>query len=138
MKRHGGVSLLELLLVLAIVAVATGIALPAYQAFVLSAGRAEARDLLYQVAADQAQYQLQHGTYSEYAAPLLDSPALIVASDSGRYSAEVSVCEGGTISRCYVIVATAIGQQTHDECPLMTLDSTGLRGPDSAAITNCW
>ncbi len=138
MRRQAGVSLLELLLVAAVISVMVGIALPAYQAFVLAAGRADARSLLHQVAADQEQYHLLHGTYSGYAAPLSDPPASTVVSGSGGYRAEVRVCDGGAIDECYIVEAVAIDPQSPGRCQLMTLDSTGLRGPDSAAITNCW
>ena len=138
MRRHHGLSLLEVLLVAAIISVVTGIVLPIYHAFMLSASRAEARALLYQVAADQEQYHLQNGSYSEYAAPLSAPPALKMLSGSGSYRAEVRACDGAAIDQCYIIEAVATDQQGATACQLMTLDSTGVRGPDSAAIADCW
>lgn len=133
-----GFTLVELLMVVAIVGLLLAVALPSYQDSVLAGGRAEGQSLLMEVAADQERFYSINGSYSSNAAPLADPPQSTRTSESGLYQVSVSSCSGGAISDCFVATATAQGSQTDDSCTSLTLDHTGQRGANGDTVENCW
>ena len=61
--RTHGFNLTELMIVLAIVGVALGIAIPAFMSHVYNARSMEAKDILESIAAAQESYRFDHGEY---------------------------------------------------------------------------
>lgn len=133
-----GFTLVELLIVVAIVGLLLAVALPSYQDSVLAGGRAEGQSLLMEVAADQERFYSINNSYSTNAAPLADPPQATRASESGRYEVSVSACSGGTIGNCFVATATPQGDQTDDSCTTLTIDHTGQRGATGDTVEECW
>lgn len=133
-----GFTLVELLMVVAIIGLLLAVALPSYQDSVLAGGRAEGQSLLMEVAADQERFYSINGGYSTNAAPLADPPQATRTSESDLYQVAVSACTGGTIGDCFVATATPQGSQTDDSCTSLTLDHTGQRGANGDTVENCW
>lgn len=133
-----GFTLVELLMVVAIVGLLLAVALPSYQDSVLAGGRAEGQSLLMEVAADQERFYSINGNYSTNAAPLADPPQATRTSESDLYQVSVAACTGGTIADCFVATATPQGSQTDDSCTSLTLDHTGQRGANGDTVENCW
>lgn len=133
-----GFSLVELLLVVAIVGILAAVALPAYQNSVLAGGRAEGQQLLMEVASDQERFYSLNNSYSTNAAPLADPPASTRTSETGRYQVSVSACTGGSIGNCFVATATPQGDQTDDSCTTLTINHLGQRGATGDTVDNCW
>lgn len=139
--RNGqrGFTLIEILIVVAILGVLIGIALPAYNNSVLRSGRAEAKGELMQVAADQERYFSNFNTYITDATPL-NTPAVAGrnrTTQNGLYV--ISVAAGGSgIGSSFVATATPQGDQANDECTTLTLTNTGLRGATGATADECW
>jgi type IV pilus assembly protein PilE len=133
-----GFSLIELMIVVAIVGVLAAIALPAYQNSVLAGGRAEAQSLLLEVAANQERFYSDNNSYSTNANPLV-APALAkVTSEGGIYEVAVAACAGGAITNCFVATATPQGNQTADSCTTLTISNTGLKGSTGDTLDTCW
>lgn len=135
-----GFTLIEILIVVAILGVLASIALPAYQNSVLRSGRAEAKSELLQVASDQERYFSNFNTYIDDALPL-NTPAVADrdrTTVNGLYVISVAACGGGAISNCFIATATAQGEQTADACTTLTITNTGVRGATGAAVDECW
>ncbi len=135
-----GFTLIEALLVLAILGVLAALALPAYQRHLLRAGRLEARLELMEVAADQERYFSRHGSYVADAQPLW-SPAVDGRSKltrDGRYEIEVRACDGSSLDFCFIATARATGGQSRDACALLSLTSDGSRGAEGEQAEVCW
>jgi len=129
-----GLGLVELLVVLVIIGILLAAGLPGYRQSTLVAGRTEGRELLLRVAADQAMYYSRELRYSEYAAPLATPPQILVRSPGGRYEVSVAPCTGGSFTHCFIATAEAIGAQRSDNCALLTVSNTGIRGGSEG----CW
>jgi len=136
--RSAGFSLIELLLVVALVGILLSLALPSYRDSVLAGARAEGQSLLLQVAAAQERFYSANNTYSANADPWASPPQTTVDSENGRYQVAVAACAGGTIANCFVATATPQGEQTEDNCGPLTLDNAGQRGAGTTPVADCW
>lgn len=136
-----GFTLIEILIVVAILGVLTAIALPAYQNSILRSGRAEAKGELLQVASDQERYFSSNNAYIADATPLVTDGLTTRTTQNALYTITVAACSGGAIGNCFIATATAVGDQLPDDCDTLTLTSTGVRGATgtgSASTDECW
>ena len=144
-KRAPGFTLIELMIVVAIVAILAAIALPAYGRYVLRSGRVEAKTALNFVMQAQERY---FSTYNRYS-PVLVGPqpaglGLVVNCGGGinsencNYRVTVEAVAG---DQNITLVATPIGRQASDICGPLRLSAAGVKLPAPvAAHTNgaCW
>lgn len=140
MKSSIGFTLIEILIVVAILGVLVGIALPAYQNSVLRSGRAEAKSELLQVASDQERYFSNFNTYIDDALPL-NTPTVANrdrTTQNALYVISVAACAGGAITNCFIATATPQGAQTADVCTTLTITNTGVRGATGGTVDECW
>lgn len=133
-----GFTLIELMIVVAILGVLASIALPAYQQSVRGGARAEAQSLLLQVAANQERFYSDNNSYSTNANPLASPAVATITSENGLYQVAVAACGGGSIANCFVATATPQGAQTADSCTSLTITNTGLKGATGDSAQNCW
>lgn len=137
-----GFTLIEILMVVAILAILTMVALPAYQDSALRSGRAEAKSELLQVAAEQERYYSSFNSYIDDATPM-NTPTVADrdrTTANSTYVISVEACAGGAIGNCFIATATAQGVQVDDICDTLTLTDTGVRGATGTGATaeECW
>lgn len=138
--RLNGFTLLELLIVVAIIGILASVALPAYQGSVVRSGRAEAKTELLQVASDQERYFSNFNTYVDDALPL-NSPVVAGrdrTTQNAFYAISVAACGTGAITNCFLATATAQNDQTEDSCTTLTISSIGARGATGDTTNECW
>ena len=133
-----GFTLIEILIVVAILGILTSIALPAYQNSVLRSGRAEAKGELMTVASDQERFFASSNTYSTDATPLITTDATKRTTENGLYTITVAAGATGSIATSFVATATAVGDQTADACATLTISSIGVRGATGDTADKCW
>ncbi len=133
-----GFTLIELMIVVAILGVLASIALPAYQQSVRAGARSEAQSMLLKVAANQERFYSDNNSYSTNADPLSSPAVATLTSQNGLYQVSVAACSGGTIGNCFLATATPQGNQTSDSCTTLTITNTGLRGATGDSVENCW
>lgn len=137
-QSHCGFTLIELMIVVAILGVLLAVALPAYQQNVRTGERGDAQALLMQVAANQERFYSDNNSYSANANPLASPAVATLSTDSGLYQVAVAACGTGTIANCFVATATPQGAQTADSCTSLTITNTGLKGATGDTVANCW
>ena len=114
------------MVVIVVLGVLMGIAVPSYFEQVKRARRADAREALSDLATRQEQFFLDNKAYSNSIA------------DLGRGTGSVNDYYAITIpvftTTTYTLQAAAIGTQLKDtDCPALTLDQAGVRSP-----LTCW
>ena len=140
-SMHGGFSLFEMLIALAIVGVLTAMALPAYQDNLLRSGRAEAQTELMIVAAEQERFFSSNHRYSTDATPLVSETPVnetTRTTANGRYRITVSAGASGDIATSFVATAIPQAAQSADSCTTLTLSSSGVRNATGDAVERCW
>lgn len=121
-----GFTLVELMVVVAIVGILAGIALPSYQEHVRKARRADAQAAL----AELAQHMLRHYTiHQHYTGATLD-PGIL-----GRVNSHYLISFAEQTSQRYALQAVPVGAQASDRCGTLSLSHTGAR---AAARAGCW
>lgn len=123
---------MEVIVVMAIVAILAAIAIPNYAAYVARGHRSEARMTLTQAAQWMERWRTQSGGYLN--APLPAALQRSPASGNIIYNIAV-VSNAGT----YTLTATPTGPMANDGCGNLTLDNTGQRGSTGTEpINTCW
>lgn len=135
MNKSDGFSLMELMIVIAIVATITAIAIPAYNEQVMKSKRTDAKSMLLTIASQQERFFYDE---NNYAADLstLGYAADIVVSDEGHYDLSIAAAT----STSYTAQAVPKGSQANDvKCGTLTINSIGQKtesGTDT--VDYCW
>lgn len=134
--HHKGFTLIEVMIVVAIVGILSAIAMPSYTEYIRRGHRAEARAGLLQAQQWMERAATATGTYPLAAA----FPDTLKKVPSDRYGITVASTDGST----YILTGAPKGAQIGDKCGSYTLDQTGVRGAngkkqsDSGYNPDCW
>ena len=125
-----GFTLIELMIVVAIAAILTSIAIPYYRNHVTKNNRAAAESFMLNLANKQEQYRLDARTFA------ISLAALGVTSYPPNVQQNYTVTITNATNTTYTITGTPIGSQLTGDtlCGTLTLDQTGAKTPAS----NCW
>lgn len=123
--RSRGFTLIELMVVAAIIAILAAIAYPSYQQYVVRGKRSAAQAQMMDIANREQQYLLANRAYADTTA-LAASGFALPGEVSSNYSYSVSVNNSAT-PPTFTITFTAIGSQASDGN--LTLDSVGTKEP---------
>ena len=135
MRAPRGITLIELLIVMVVLAVLTMIAVPSYRAYTIRAGRADAKAVLLSMAGALERCYTRDNVYNgPSCGPAAQGPT---PSPNGYYLGTSMISTDGTQ---YVLTATPQGSQAADtQCGSFTLDSSNTRGvTGTSSASDCW
>ncbi|MDM0112681.1 type IV pilin protein [Variovorax sp. J22R133] len=131
-----GFTLIEMVIVLAIVSIVTAIALPTFNEYVRRSHRAEARTGLLQAAHWLERAATANGIY-----PDGDLPDTLAKVPGGRYLIErTKPSDAKDAATRFELTATPQAAQSSDRCGIFTLTQAGERGlrANTASVADCW
>ncbi|MEZ5491491.1 MAG: type IV pilin protein [Gammaproteobacteria bacterium] len=150
-----GYTLIEILIVVAILGILAAVAIPSYQNSVLASNRSVAQAALLDVANRQEQFYLDNRTYTTDLANL-GYPAAMVFSNGGNSAVAVnsnhSLVVSSSTERVYFVqvnkanattfaisAAPQLSQAGDGECGSLSLTSTGVKAETgSGTASDCW
>lgn len=129
-KQNMGFTLVELMIVVAVIGILAAIGYPAYQDYVIRAKRADGKAALLAVQMAEEKWRANHTSYTT----ALDSTGLNIGTSSpnGHYTISVSSTNG------YTVTAAPSGF-SDAKCGNLGINQAGTKtvtGSDSVA--NCW
>lgn len=144
-----GFTLLELMVVVAIIAILAAIAIPSYSNYVVKTNRSAGEACLSQYASYMERYYTTNLRYDEVPAssgtaagtpnPVTTSPPTLVldCATTAQTGNNYGYTASGVTATTYTLTATPKGAQLSrdTQCGALTLDQTGTRGPTTAG---CW
>ncbi|GMR15516.1 MAG: type IV pilin protein [Gammaproteobacteria bacterium] len=125
-----GMTLIELLIVLAVMGILLSIAIPGYSSYMLRVHRSEAIRLLLQASICQQRIYAGSGSY--------DTSQCQPVSEHQRY--RISYASPNAQEQSYMAMASPQGAQLDDPCGSLSLDQNGTRGISGSNMSavKCW
>ena len=143
-KLEAGFTLIELMIVVAIVAILASIALPSYEEAMRKSRRAEGRAALTNLLQQQERYMTQRNTYLAFtnAAGVTNPSTVPFKSFSGdslanaAYLLSAEACTGSTITEC--VQVNAVPVRSDPAAGTLQMLSTGTKTCTGTDTTVCW
>ena len=139
--RNKGFTVVELLIVLAVIGILTAVAFPSYQNHVRKAARAAAQASMMQVADRQAQYLLDARNYAVTSTALTTLNVTVPTDVASKYTITVTAADGTNTASTpptYTIVATPISTGPQVADGTLTLTHTGAKTRTVGSTVYSW
>ncbi len=133
LQRHAatrGFTLIEVVVVMAVVAILATIAIPSYSEYILRSHRSSAQSFISDVASRQSQFLLDRRSYAGTVAAL---NMTVPADVAQRYTVAIAPVVGPPAG--FLVTATPTGPQATDRCGVLTVNQANNR---TAIGTRCW
>ncbi len=133
MKKTQGFTLIELMIVVAIVGIVVMISAGFFGANVISANRTEARSALNQFSGSLEKCRSLYGSYNHA------NCNVVLPADTENAYYRISATTMAATNFTLTATPIAGGPQAGDtDCTTLTLTNTGVKGGTGADVTECW
>ena len=139
--RQRGITLVELMIVIAVVAILASLAVPSYRDYVLRTKRTEGMNAMLSLASCQERAYIKLNRYDLGRCGLADS---CITSPNQEYQICMALGRTNAVGndQSFTLTATPQGAQANDSCGNLTLTETGVRGVGAGTtdqiVDGCW
>lgn len=138
-----GFTLIELMIVVAVLAILAAVAYPTYKKQIQKGHRVDAKSAVLEAAAREEKFFATNNRYSSLASDLNYAalPFSVISSGQTVYTLNIAVNTTGTPT--YLITAVPANDQVNDACYTYAIDNFGvqsnqLSGGATNTTTGCW
>jgi type IV pilus assembly protein PilE len=133
--KQRGLTLIELMVVVAVMAIIASVAYPLYTAQVQKSRRADAKVALQTIALAQERFFTINGEYTGG----LSTLQIGTTSEQGYYDLSITLAGGDNEQFTATADAVSSGAQGGDsDCAQFTIDQLGVKSATDGGGTNCW
>ena len=133
--RQRGVTLIELMTVVVVIAILATIALPAYRQYLIRAQRSDATSALLTLQQAQEKWYLQNSAY----APDVATLGVPATSQHGLYTISITPGAGNQSYTATAVPISTQSQRDDAKCATLSLTDTGARGTTGTSpVATCW
>ena len=139
MRKGSGFTLIEVMIVVAVVGILAAIAYPSYQQYVIRANRSAAQQFMLEATSRQEQYLLARRTYASGSSAFATLQLTVPPEVTKHY--QVTIENPVANPPSYDVVAAPLGTsvQAKDACGTLTLSSVGVKTVSgSKPARDCW
>ncbi|ACA12658.1 type IV pilin protein [Xylella fastidiosa] len=132
-QRSYGYHLIELMVVVAVIAILSSIAYPSYQHYILKSHRDQAKADLVEIAQFAERFRTVNNTYAGFPAtnPITQSPRQGTAS-------YLLVFVGDATRTAFTVSAVPQGTQQNDKCGTLFINQAGIKTNSQGELSECW
>ncbi|MGY0556395.1 type IV pilin protein [Lysobacter sp. A421] len=132
-RPAGGFTLIELMIVVAVIAILSAIAYPAYQDQVRKSRRGQVKADLVEYAQLAERFHTVNNTYVGFDLPFAQSPR-----EQGATAHYALALSPDAAASTFTIEAEAQGNQVEDRCGDLSLNQAGVKTNSKGALADCW
>lgn len=138
--KDSGFSLIELMIVVAIVGILAAIAYPSYQEQVRQSRRAEAQAVLLEAAQFMERFFTVNSRYHQTTAGVAVAlPSALTRSPKEGGAARYTIALTGINAGAYTLQATPTADNPDTRCGVLSVDQAGNKGATgTAGVAACW
>ena len=140
-SNQSGYTLIELMIVVAIVGILAAIAYPSYAEYIRKGKRAEGRAAVLALMQDQEKYKTQRNTYAALSLGATGTSFKTWSGDGGlagaNYQLQATACSSSLAIKDCVLV-TAVPQFTDTQAGNLVYDSLGNKSCSGSSPEKCW
>lgn len=135
-QRSRGFTLIELMVVVAMIGILAAIAMPAYKEYARKARRADAKNALIALQLQQEKWRASRIAYSATLGPPPNFLNWTTTSADGHYRLAVTAASATAYNMTAVPIAG--GKQAGDRCGTFAINQNGRNTTGSYANAECW
>jgi type IV pilus assembly protein PilE len=136
MKKQRGVTLIELLTVMAVIGILSAIIVPTYLEQVRRGRQASAKAMLHEVLQHQERFYSENNTFTDDMEELGYGAGPTYLSENGTHTITLADGPSGDLATSVTISATPVAEDTR--CDVLTLSSDMTRTASGTAPERCW